>query len=320
MRNRLVGGFGIFLALLPTLAITHPSPAQAAATLRSVLSTAGQSAYDATVNGGYFEVIQTDYAAANSGLTNMTKIGMSDATISGTCNPWGGTYLTVTDSAINIPANAYIVGFASGFVSASANSNIRLATATSYKGTYNWLTTLTAPTSGSGAKYFLFKAPATSASTRYLGIWGSATLCGSSGPFPNGAYSSSGPPWSSFSNYSSDTINLQVLYSTSDQWVVAPPTITTSVAGNVRTVFKGTPILITTSLSDDGLVTFKYNNKNIGKCASVKSVSLSATCNWKPSVQGSGRITATLRSPTAAFTSVTSSPLTISVNKRTNNR
>lgn len=320
MRKWVGTGLGVILALMPALYIAQPDPAQAAATLRSVLSAAGKSSYDATLDGGYFEVTQADYAAANSGLSNVTKIGMSDSTITGTCSPWGGTYLTVTDSAINIPANAYIVGFASGFVSAAANSNIRLATATTYKGTYNWLTTLTAPTSGSGAKYFLFKAPTTSASTRYIGIWGSATLCGSSGPFPNGAYSSSGPPWSSFSNYSSDTINLQVLYSTADQWVVAPPTISASLAGNVKTVFKGTPITITTSLSDDGIVTFKYNNKNIGGCASIRSSSLSATCNWKPALQGSGRITATLRSPTAAFTAVTSSALVVNINKRSNNR
>ncbi|CAN2219955.1 hypothetical protein MCEMRE196_01231 [Candidatus Nanopelagicaceae bacterium] len=312
------------LALLPTFAISHPAPAQAAALMRSVLSTAGQSSYDAAVSGGYFNVTKSDYDAAFNNLTSVVKVGMTDSQVAECSAAFSGTFINVVDSATAIPANSYIVGFASGLISTGSNQSLRLVISSTYKGVYDFLTSATAPVNvtTSGAKYFLFKQPVTSSTKRFVGIWSSDNTCKGSGTFPEGGYAgpSSTSPWGTFTSRTSDLTRLQVMYSSEDQWTPAPPTISSSLTGNAKTVFKGKSIAITTTLSDDGLVTFKYNNKNIGGCVSVRSASLSATCSWKPSVQGSGRITATLRSPTGAFTSVTSSPLLVSVNKRSNNR
>jgi len=322
MRNRLIWALGAILALLPPLALTHPSPAQAAAQLRTLLSPAGQTAYDSAVAGGYFNVSQSDYDAAFNNLTGVTKAGMTDSQITECSGSFSGTFIVVVDSATAIPANSYIVGFASGLVGSGANQSLRLVSSATHKGVYDFLTTATAPVSTSGPKYFLFKEPVTSSSKRFLGIWSSSLICKGSGLFPEGGYAgpSSSSPWGTFSSRTSDLPRLQVMYSSTDQWTPAAPTISASLAGNVKTVFKGTSIAISTSLSDDGLVTFKYNGKNIGKCVSKQSTSLTATCNWVPTVQGSGKITATLRSPTAEFATVTSTPLHVTVAKRSNNR
>ena len=324
MRKWLGTGLGAILALMPAIYIAQPEPAQAAALMRSVLSPAGQSAYDSAVAGGYFNVSQSDYDAAFNNLATVTKAGMTDSQVAECSAAFSATFINVVDSATAIPANSYIVGFASGLINTGSNQSLRLVSSSTYKGVYDFLTSATAPVNvtSSGAKYFLFKQPVTSNTKRFVGIWSSGNTCKGSGTFPEGGYAgpSSTTPWGSFTSRTSDLTRLQVMYSSADQWTPAPPTITLSLTGNVKTAFKGTPITISTSLSDEGLVTFKFNNKSIGGCASVPSASLSATCNWKPSVQGSGRITATLRSPTAAFSSVTSSPLIVSVNKRSNNR
>lgn len=312
----------VLATLLPVLFLIPSPPAQSAALLKSVLSPAGQVAYESATVGSYFSVSSADYGAAFSGLTDMTKIGISDAIISGCSGGgWSAGYLTVTSSSINIPANAYIVGFASSSTgSSTTKSNIRLASSSTYKGTYNWLTLSTAPVGTTGAKYFLFRSPATSASPQYLGIWGSTAMCSVNQTFAAGGYSTSGPPFTSFTNYTSDSIALQVIYSTSDQWANTPPTVALSVAGNVTKVVKGNSIQVTATTSDEGLVTFRYNNKNIGGCVGVKTSSSSAICNWKPAVQGAGSVTATLRSPTSAFSATISTPVRVTVTKRLNTR
>jgi len=321
MSRKLAIALGLVLAIAPALYTVNPEPAQAAASVKSVLSPTGQSAYNAASSGTYFEVSASDYSAAFSNLSNVTKVGTTDANIAACSYSWSPNYGTVMNNSVILPANAYILGFASGFYTApSTTAIIRLISSSTYKGTYNWFSSDSVSSTGQGAKYYLFKTPSTSASTRYLGHWSSGGPCATAGSYPTGGYfySITGP-WSISNTYTSDIPNLQVMYTTVDQWVTTA-TVSNALAGNVTTVQKGIPIAITSSLSDDGLVTFKYNNKNIGGCVSVRSSSLSATCNWKPSVQGSGKITATLRSPTAAFTSVTSPALHVSVIKRGNNR
>jgi hypothetical protein len=56
-----------------------------------------------------------------------------------------------------------------------------------------------------------------------------------------------------------------------------------------------TQVTLTAQLSlmgSDGKVTFKANGKNIPGCVKVNSVSLLATCNWRPSTRGSVSLTA----------------------------
>lgn len=309
----------ILLAVIAPSIFTSSQPsAIASASVKSVLSTAGKAAYDTATAGGYFEVSAADYAAAYSGLASVTKVGTSDASIAACSYSWSAGYGTVMNNTVMLPANAYILGFASGFyTNASTPQRIRLISASSYKGTYDWFTSESTTSTGVGAKYYLFKSPATTGANRYLGHWSSFNPCATSGSFPTaGYYSSATGPWPISNTYTSDIPNLQVMYTTIDQWTPTPATITLSIAGGVKTANKGVVIALTSTLSDDGLVTFKYNGKNIGNCVALKSASLTATCNWKPTVQGNGSITATLRSPTSAFSTVNSTTLNVSISKR----
>ena len=309
-------------SLLPAGLISSQQQAGAAATLRTILSPSGQSAYDTTTAGSYFAVSAADYQAAQTNLSSVTKIGMTDTQLATCTGAWSSNGALVFNNSITIPANAYILGYAMTLSSGvGTNAYARLISSSTYKGSYDFLVTSNYPKSVSGINYYLFKSPVTSSSTTYLGTWANVSACSFYTSSATGGYNiKSSAPFNSWTNYTSDFPAFQILYTTVDQWASAPPTISTSLAGNVNKVFKGTSITITTSLSDEGLVTFKFNGKNIGKCVSKQSSSLSATCNWTPTVQGSGSITATLRSPTAQFSSVTSTPLRVTVAKRSNSR
>jgi hypothetical protein len=197
----------------------------------------------------------------------------------------------------------------------------RLISSGSYKGTYDFLVSANFPKSVGDLNYYLFKEPITSTSLRYIGLWASTNLCGVSYASTTGGYlaGTTGPFSGTFSTQSNSFPFLQVLYTTVDQWAV-PATISLSITGGATTVAKGGSVQITTTQNKDGLVTFKANGKNIGKCVSVLSSGQSATCNWKPAVQGSVRITATLRSASASYASVTSSAVSVSIAKRSTTR
>ena len=94
-------------------------------------------------------------------------------------------------------------------------------------------------------------------------------------------------------------------------------TITISLAGGAVTVSKGTAINITAAVNVAGKVKFYANGKVIGGCAS-KSATTSATCSWKPTVQGQ-RVTLTaLLDPTSnSYSNVRSSNLQVQVVRRT---
>jgi hypothetical protein len=235
---------------------------------------------------------------------------MADSERTNGCTNFSYDYMTVINNTIVIPANAYILGYATRIPGAPTNAYTRLVTSSTYKGTYNYLVTSSFPKSVGGMNYYLFN----------LGLWANVNTCLGAFSSTTGGYGAgTTEPFTITNNYSNNFPFLQVLYTTVDQWS-STSTITLSIAGNIRSVTKGTTVALTSSLGDDGLVTFKYNGKNIPKCISITSTSLSATCNWKPAVQGGGRITATLRSPTSAFTTVTSAPLQVTVAKRSNTR
>jgi hypothetical protein len=75
---------------------------------------------------------------------------------------------------------------------------------------------------------------------------------------------------------------------TIQNWVVAPPgpaELSLSLTASATTASKGTPITITTVVSQPGLVTFYWNDKKIPGCIK-KPVTTSVTCIWKPTVTG----------------------------------
>jgi FlaG/FlaF family flagellin (archaellin) len=320
MKNRIALALAALVATLPLGLFASSQPAKASASIRAVLSTAGQSAYDTATSGSYFAVSAADFDSAANNLSSVTKIGMADAERTNGCTNFSANYATVINNTITIPPNAYILGYATRIPGVPTDAYTRLITSTTYKGSYSFLVAANFPKSVGGMNYYLFKTPVTSASTRYLGLWANVNTCLGAYSSTTGGYGAGATePFTISSNYSNNFPFLQVLYTTDDQWN-SLSTISISTSGGVSVVSKGSNISLNAVLSDDGLVTFKDNGKNIGKCVSVQSSSLNATCNWKPTVQGSRRITATLRSPTASFISSTSPTLQLSVVKRSNKR
>lgn len=69
-------------------------------------------------------------------------------------------------------------------------------------------------------------------------------------------------------------------------------TITLSVSGNPKTVIYRESLALTATASIDGKVIFRANGRVIAGCNGVRTISLSATCAWRPSVKVSTRLTA----------------------------
>lgn len=322
MQRKLALGVAMILAALPA-AVMNTSPAIGANSLQSILSPAGLSAYDTATAGSYFAVSQTDFDNAASNLASVTKLGMTNTQRTDACaTTWSGNYLVVMDNTIRVPANAYLLGYAVRLLSSvTGTQNSRLAASGSYKGSYDFINSSNYPTTVAGMNYYLFKEPAASPSIRYLGLWSSANQCGLPYTTSTGGYigGTSGPFSGTFSNQSGNFPFMQLLYTTVDQWSI-PATISLSITGGATTVSKGGSVQITTTQNKDGRVTFKANGKNIGNCVSIQSASMTSTCNWKPSIQGSVLLTATLKSPSAAYATVTSAPLRLSANKRSTTR
>jgi hypothetical protein len=86
------------------------------------------------------------------------------------------------------------------------------------------------------------------------------------------------------------------------------------------TAEKGVRNTLTATVSNAGTVTFFLNGKRIPGCISVKSQSGTATCYWKPSLQGSFRLTATLIPTNTAIDPVSAEPLNVAVIRRSGRR
>ena len=97
-------------------------------------------------------------------------------------------------------------------------------------------------------------------------------------------------------------------------------TISISLTGGAVTVAKGTAITITATVSTAGKVKFFANGKVIGGCA-AKSATTSATCSWKPAIQGQNvALTALLNPTSGSFSNVRSSELNVGVTRRSGRR
>lgn len=77
-------------------------------------------------------------------------------------------------------------------------------------------------------------------------------------------------------------------------YAVALPVITTSIAGNVKTVAKGQSIQLTTNVDQAGKVTFFADGKRIPGCIGISTSGGNVVCNWKPKIQSSSKITASI--------------------------
>jgi subtilisin family serine protease len=97
--------------------------------------------------------------------------------------------------------------------------------------------------------------------------------------------------------------------------------VSISVAGSARTVASRQPITLSAVSNVAGKVTFKVNGKVIPGCKGARTVSLTATCQWKSSVKGTNQLSAQII-PTeiAVNEAATSSNYSITVTRRTGPR
>jgi hypothetical protein len=90
------------------------------------------------------------------------------------------------------------------------------------------------------------------------------------------------------------------------------------------TAYKGVNINITITVGAIGKVRFTANGKKIPNCLSIATggslPNVTATCSWKPSVQGRTSLIAVTTPTNGALPVETSSPVFITVFKRSNNR
>jgi hypothetical protein len=90
------------------------------------------------------------------------------------------------------------------------------------------------------------------------------------------------------------------------------------------TPYKGQQVTITVSVGAPGTVRFFANGKRITNClarpTSGSNPSITATCNWKPAVQGRVSLTSTLTPSNISLPVETTPPTIVQVLKRTNNR
>lgn len=84
--------------------------------------------------------------------------------------------------------------------------------------------------------------------------------------------------------------------------------------------FKGISTSIQVTAGTAGKVTFFVNGKRIPGCINVATVSLIATCNWKPAVQGAARISAAIAPTSSGYSSGVSPIFWTAVAKRTTTR
>lgn len=103
---------------------------------------------------------------------------------------------------------------------------------------------------------------------------------------------------------------------------VLPPISSISLSSNTLTTYRQ-EVALTASLGvlgTDGRVTFYAAGKKIPGCINKQSISLVATCNWKPSHRGSVAITARLVPANSEYPTSVSQVKTIAVQSRTNQR
>lgn len=139
-------------------------------TMRSLLSTAGQTAYDSTTAGNFFSCSLADYNAVFAGFSDAQKIGNTDVIFNTAVN---AQYVATCASVLpqtnsTIPANTYIVGFACKFFNNPGGRTVTPLISTTYKGTYTAISN--SPTANGTARvYYLRKDPPITSQTSYVG-------------------------------------------------------------------------------------------------------------------------------------------------------
>lgn len=100
--------------------------------------------------------------------------------------------------------------------------------------------------------------------------------------------------------------------------LIAPPIVNLSVAGNVKSVYKGNSIVLTVNIDQAGFISFYADKKRIAGCINLTAAIGNKTCLWKPTSLKTVNVYATLSQNGAVV--ATSDNLQITGLKRTNTR
>ena len=139
-------------------------------TMRSLLSAAGQTTYDAATVGNFFSCSLADYNAVFAGYADAQKIGNTDVIFNTAVGAsyTGGCASVLPQSNSTIPANTYIIGFATKMFSNASPTTVTPLISTTYQGTYAAISN--SPTiTGTNRAYYLRKDPPITSVTSYVG-------------------------------------------------------------------------------------------------------------------------------------------------------
>jgi hypothetical protein len=183
--------------------------------MRSLLSVAGQTAYDAATVGNFFSCSLADYNAVFTGYADAQKIGQTDAEFNTALNAgYSGPCASVLPIGNStIPANTYIIGFATKMQANPGSISVTPLISISYKGTYTTISN--SPfIGGLNRVYYLRKDPPITSEISYVGHVAS----GGSFDMPNLSYTNAGfdctPPYSSWVNRTAQMPHFQMFITT----------------------------------------------------------------------------------------------------------
>lgn len=176
--------------------ISLPSPpTSSTTTMRSLLSAAGQTAYDSASVGNFFSCSSADYAAVFNGYADAQKIGNTDAIFNTALNAqYTATCASIlTRASASISASSYIVGFACKFLNTQAGRTVTPLISTAHTGTYTAISN--SPLAiGTSRVYYLRKDPPLTVSASFVGhVASSGDFDMASGSYNNSYYDCSSP-------------------------------------------------------------------------------------------------------------------------------
>lgn len=184
-------------------------------TMRSLLSTAGQAAYDSASAGNFFSCSLSDYTAVFNGLSGSVKVGNTDDIFNTSVgSSYTGTCASIlTRSSSSISANTYIVGFACKFLDSTGGRTVTPLISTAHTGTYTAISNSPlAP--GNSRAYYLRKDPPLTVSASFVGHVGSAGNFDMATTVYNNSYFDCSSPYSSWTQRSATMPNFQMITTT----------------------------------------------------------------------------------------------------------
>jgi hypothetical protein len=158
---------------------------------------------------------------------------------------------------------------------------------------------------------FNFSTAVPNANVTFTKGWRLDTVTSTSWPYVNGSATSTlGAP-----------TNSNMIFPISIELAVpAPATVSVSLQSGLTTASFRNSTPIRASASTEGKITFYHNGKVIAGCRNVLTSSLTASCNWKPSVHGGARISAAIAPTDSSIPAGVSPTFSVGVSVRTDNR